>query len=109
MASYLVTGGAGFIGSHLAEELVRRKHRVRVADNLVTGKRCNLDHLDGVEFLEGDLVDPAFAARAVDGMETCFIKLRSRPCRGPSRTRSRPTARTSTHRSMCSAPRATRA
>ena len=40
MASYLVTGGAGFIGSHLTEELVRRGHRVRVADSLITGKRA---------------------------------------------------------------------
>jgi nucleoside-diphosphate-sugar epimerase len=69
MASYLVTGGAGFIGSHLAEALVGRNHRVRVADNLVTGKRRNLDHLDEVEFLQGDLADPAFAARAVAGMD----------------------------------------
>jgi nucleoside-diphosphate-sugar epimerase len=69
MASYLVTGGAGFIGSHLATELVRRGHAVRVADSLITGKRRNLDHLAGVEFLEGDLADLAFAARAVAGME----------------------------------------
>jgi nucleoside-diphosphate-sugar epimerase len=69
MAEYLVTGGAGFIGSHLAEELVRRGHRVRVADSLVTGKRRNLDHVPGVEFLEGDLADLPFAKRAVDGMQ----------------------------------------
>jgi nucleoside-diphosphate-sugar epimerase len=69
MASYLVTGGAGFIGSHLAEELVRRGERVRVADNLITGKRRNLDHIRGVEFLEGDLADAAFATRAVAGMD----------------------------------------
>ncbi|MGH9140789.1 MAG: SDR family oxidoreductase [Vicinamibacterales bacterium] len=68
MAFYLVTGGAGFIGSHLAEELVRRGHTVRVADNLMTGKRSNLDHIPGVEFLEGDLADFAFAQRAVGGM-----------------------------------------
>ena len=68
MASYLVTGGAGFIGSHLAEELVRRGHTVRVADSLITGKRRNLDHIPGVEFLEGDLADLAFAERAVTGM-----------------------------------------
>src|SRR5688572_10202618 len=61
MAQYLVTGGAGFIGSHLAEELVNRGHRVRVADSLVTGKRSNLDHLPQVEFVEGDLSDLAFA------------------------------------------------
>ena len=64
MAFYLVTGGAGFIGSHLAEELVRRGHRVRVADSLITGKRRNLDHVPGVEFMEGDLADAAFARRA---------------------------------------------
>ena len=57
MAHYLVTGGAGFIGSHLSEELVRRGHRVRVADSLITGKRSNLDHIKGIEFLEGDLAE----------------------------------------------------
>jgi nucleoside-diphosphate-sugar epimerase len=69
MASYLVTGGAGFIGSHLATELVRRGHRVRVADSLITGKRHNLDHIPAVEFLEGDLADAAFAQRATAGMD----------------------------------------
>jgi UDP-N-acetylglucosamine/UDP-N-acetyl-alpha-D-glucosaminouronate 4-epimerase len=69
MAHYLVTGGAGFIGSHLAEELVRRGHQVRVADSLVTGKRSNLDHIKGIEFLEGDLSDLAFARRAAAGCE----------------------------------------
>jgi len=69
MASYLVTGGAGFIGSHQAEELVRRGHTVRVADNLATGHRHNLAHLPKVEFLEGDVADMAFAARAVAGMD----------------------------------------
>ena len=69
MASYLVTGGAGFIGSHLAEELARRGQSVRVADSLITGKRSNIAHIPGVEFLEGDLADPAIAARAVHGMD----------------------------------------
>jgi len=68
MAQYLVTGGAGFIGSHLCEELVRRGHSVRVADSLVTGKRSNLDHVPGVEFLEGDLAELPFAQRAVSGV-----------------------------------------
>jgi len=68
MASYLVTGGAGFIGSHLAEELVRRGHTVRVVDSLITGKRANLDHLPDVEFVEGDLADIHVARRAVDGI-----------------------------------------
>jgi len=69
MSAYLVTGGAGFIGSHLAEELVRRGHTVRVADNLSTGKRQNLAHLPDVEFVEGDLADMAVAARVVQGMD----------------------------------------
>ena len=69
MAHYLVTGGAGFIGSHLAEELLRRGHRVRVADSLITGKRTNLDHLPQVEFLEGDLADLAFAQKPAAGCD----------------------------------------
>jgi len=69
MASYLVTGGAGFIGSHLAEELLRRGETVRVADNLSTGKRRNLEYISGVEFLEGDLSDFAFAERAAAGVD----------------------------------------
>jgi nucleoside-diphosphate-sugar epimerase len=69
MAHYLVTGGAGFIGSHLAEELVRRGDRVRVVDSLVTGKRQNLAHIPGVEFIEGDLADIDVARRAVEGVE----------------------------------------
>ena len=69
MAQFLVTGGAGFIGSHLAEELVRRGERVRVVDSLITGKRQNLAHLPSVEFLEGDLADPAVARDAVRGAD----------------------------------------
>ena len=69
MSSYLVTGGAGFIGSHLSEELVRRGHRVRVVDSLITGKRTNLAHLPTVEFLEGDLADFDTCTRAVDGID----------------------------------------
>ncbi|MGE0447839.1 MAG: SDR family oxidoreductase [Vicinamibacterales bacterium] len=69
MPNYLVTGGAGFIGSHLAEELVRRGHRVRVVDNLATGKRQNLAHVNGIEFLEGDLANLDVARRACEGMD----------------------------------------
>ena len=65
----LITGGAGFIGSHLAEELVRRGDRVRVVDNLATGKRQNLAHIPDAEFIEGDLADVDVARRAVDGVE----------------------------------------
>jgi nucleoside-diphosphate-sugar epimerase len=69
MAHYLVTGGAGFIGSHLSEEIVRRGHRVRVADSLITGKRSNLAHIPGVEFLEGDLADFEFAKKVATGCD----------------------------------------
>ena len=69
MSSYLVTGGAGFIGSHLVEELVRRGQAVRVVDNLATGQRRNLAHVDGVEFVEGDLADLAVAQDAVRDIE----------------------------------------
>jgi len=67
LANYLVTGGAGFIGSHISEELVKRGHRVRVADNFVTGYRRNIR--DGVEFHEGDCADPAFAKQIVGGVD----------------------------------------
>jgi nucleoside-diphosphate-sugar epimerase len=69
MSAYLVTGGAGFIGSHLVEELVRRGERVRVVDNLSTGHRRNLDHVGAIEFVEGDLAEIEVARRAVAGMD----------------------------------------
>jgi nucleoside-diphosphate-sugar epimerase len=69
MAQYLVTGGAGFIGSHLCEELARRGETVRVVDNLSTGKRANLAHVPNVELIEGDLADFAVATRAVRGVD----------------------------------------
>jgi UDP-glucose 4-epimerase len=67
LANYLVTGGAGFIGSHISAALVARGHTVRVADNFVTGFKRNIR--DGVEFVEGDCADPAFARRIVQGMD----------------------------------------
>jgi nucleoside-diphosphate-sugar epimerase len=69
MSLYLVTGGAGFIGSHLTEELVRRGEQVRVADSLITGHRRNVAHLSGVDFIEGDLADLDVARRAVKGVD----------------------------------------
>jgi UDP-glucose 4-epimerase len=69
MAFYVVTGGAGFIGSHLVEALVGRGERVRVADDLSTGKRANLAHLPDVDLLVGDLADPDVARTAVAGAD----------------------------------------
>jgi UDP-glucose 4-epimerase len=64
---YLVTGGAGFIGSHLVEELLARGQVVRVVDNLATGLMENVPA--GAEFIEGDLTDPATAAAVVRGYD----------------------------------------
>jgi nucleoside-diphosphate-sugar epimerase len=69
MASFLVTGGAGFIGSHLTEELLRRGESVRVVDNFITGRRGNLVALAGVELMEGDLAEMEVARKAVAGMD----------------------------------------
>jgi nucleoside-diphosphate-sugar epimerase len=69
MSLYVVTGGAGFIGSHLAEELERRGERVRVADSLITGHRRNVAHLRAVEFVEGDLANLDVAREAVAGAD----------------------------------------
>ena len=67
MKTYLVTGGAGFIGSHIVEELVRRGERVRVLDNFLTGKRENLQpFLKDIELVEGDIRD----------LETCRLAAR---------------------------------
>ena len=70
MALYLVTGGAGFIGSHIAEELVGRGEKVRVLDNLSTGKRENVEPFLGkIEFIEGDIRDLNTCRRAVKGVD----------------------------------------
>lgn len=69
----LVTGGAGFIGSHLVERLLAEGARVRVVDDLSTGRRENLSAVAGqVELLEGSIVDPAICARACEGVEWVF-------------------------------------
>jgi nucleoside-diphosphate-sugar epimerase len=69
----LVTGGAGFIGSHLAESFVRAGHRVRVLDDFSSGDRGNLRAVrDDVEVLRGDCADARTAARAVRGIEAVF-------------------------------------
>ena len=66
---YLVTGGAGFIGSHIVEELIKRGMQVRVIDNLSTGRRENLRHLmDEIEFIEGDIRDVTVVNRVMNGV-----------------------------------------
>jgi UDP-glucose 4-epimerase len=69
----VVTGGAGFIGSHLVEALLAEGYPVRVVDNLATGYRRNLAHLEGrFEWVEGDLTSFDVAQRAVAGAEFVF-------------------------------------
>lgn len=68
----LVTGGAGFIGSHLVEALLRSGHEVRVLDNLASGTLDNLPRHRFMEFQRGDLRDLDAVARAVKGMEVVF-------------------------------------
>jgi nucleoside-diphosphate-sugar epimerase len=73
MAKCLVTGGAGFIGSHLIDELLAQGHEVRTVDNFSTGDRRNLLHISGdVEIVEGDLRSFERAADAVEGCELVF-------------------------------------
>jgi len=70
LAKFLVTGGGGFIGSHISEILLQKGHTVRVLDNFSTGRRENLlPFQDRIELLEGDLRDPAQVQEAVKGME----------------------------------------
>jgi len=69
----LVTGGAGFIGSNLADDLIRQGAKVVIIDNLVTGFRENLEEITGdFEFIEGDLNDPAALKKALEGVEIVF-------------------------------------
>ena len=68
MATCLVTGGAGFLGSHLCDELLRRGHHVICVDNLETGSLTNIEHIrvPEFEFLMKDIVQPYFVERHVD-------------------------------------------
>ena len=73
MATYLVTGGAGFIGSSIAEALLAKGERVRILDDFSTGRRSNVEGLKGnVELIEGTIVDPDAVARAMKGVEVVF-------------------------------------
>ena len=70
MARYLVTGGAGFIGSHVVDRLVADRHDVRVLDDLSSGRLENLAAVrDRIEFLQGDIRDRVLVARACAGVE----------------------------------------
>jgi len=75
-ATYLITGGAGFIGSHIAETLLKQGHTVRIFDNLATGRASNLDvlqeHPEQVEIVHGNLRDAGAVKNAVAGVEVVF-------------------------------------
>ena len=70
MSTYLVTGGAGFIGSHLADALLAAGHRVRILDDLSTGKRANVD--PRCELVVGDVADPLVVRTAFEEVDGCF-------------------------------------
>ena len=79
---YLVTGGAGFIGSHIVEKLVSMGENVRVLDNLSFGNTANFNGVEAkIEMISGDLLDPAAVAKAMEGVEVVFHQaaLRSVP------------------------------
>lgn len=72
MTQYLVTGAAGFIGRSIAAALLKRGDAVRGVDNFITGKRANLAGLEAMDFIVGDLTDPAVCERACAGVEIVF-------------------------------------
>jgi nucleoside-diphosphate-sugar epimerase len=72
LAKYLVTGAAGFIGRSIAAALLTRGESVRGVDSFITGNRANLLGLEAMEFVEGDLADPAACAAACKGIEVVF-------------------------------------
>jgi nucleoside-diphosphate-sugar epimerase len=73
MATHLVTGGAGFIGSSIAEALLAKGERVRILDDFSSGRRENLESLKGtVEIVEGSISDPQAVGRVMKGVEIVF-------------------------------------
>ncbi len=74
MSKYLITGGAGFIGSSIGQKLIKEGHFVRVLDNFFSGKEENLDFAKGLgkdkfELIRGDITNPADADKACHGMD----------------------------------------
>src|SRR2546426_4890203 len=91
MTRYLVTGGAGFIGSHVVEALLNRGKRVRVLDNFFTGKRENLEAVRGdMELIEGDVRDGGLCREAIGGVDAVIYlpapPQGGRPLGGPLET-----------------------
>lgn len=83
MTTYLVTGGAGFIGSHIVEELIKREYKVRIIDNFSTGKKENLhSFLDKIELINGDIRNFKLCMDASEGVDFVFHQaaLSSVPC-----------------------------
>jgi UDP-glucose 4-epimerase len=72
LRTYLVTGAAGFIGRSIAAALIKRGETVRGVDSFITGKRANLVGLEAMEFIKGDLADPAVCAKVCAGVEVVF-------------------------------------
>src|SRR5258706_3878819 len=75
MGIHLVTGGAGFVGSSIAEALLAKGERVRVLDDFSSGRRQNVEHFLGharFDLIEGSIADAAAAKRAVDGVDVIF-------------------------------------
>ena len=71
--TFLVTGGAGFIGSNIADELIRQGGKVKILDNFITGFQENLDEINGdFEFIKGDLNDDEILKKAVEGVDVVF-------------------------------------
>ena len=82
MTHYLVTGGAGFIGSHITHQLIDNHHRVRVLDNFSTGKEANLHGLNGeLEIQRGDIRD----IQVIRDSEACIGFIRTVPFCDPLR------------------------
>lgn len=69
---YLITGGAGFIGSHLTDALVERGDEVTIVDNFSTGRRSNVDHLPGVRLIQGSVLDPLLVDELVEDSDVVF-------------------------------------